>query len=72
VFSRGHINLAGIFGTDDAHNQGMYDKLEPIVEITSSVLKEKIDELMEQVWKHCPVINNLNQDSGLTWRVKIK
>ncbi len=72
IFSRGHINLAGIFGTDDANYEGMYDKLEPIVEIRSSAPKEKIDEMMEQVWKHCPVINNLNRDSGLTWRIKVK
>jgi uncharacterized OsmC-like protein len=72
VFSRGHINLAGIFGTDDANYQGMYDKLEPIVELTSSAPKEKIDEMMHQVWKHCPVINNVNQESGLRWKIKIK
>ncbi len=72
VFSRGHINLAGIFGTDDANYKGMYDKLEPIVELKTSAPKEKVDELMEQVWKHCPIINNFNGESGLQWRLKIK
>ena len=72
IFSRGHINLAGIFGTDDENYKGMYDKIEPIVEITTSAPKEKVDELMDEVWKHCPVINNLNLESGLTWRIKVK
>jgi len=72
VFSRGHINLAGIFGTDDAKYKGMYDKVEPIIEITSSASKEDIDKLMDEVWKHCPIINNFNSDSGLKWRIKIK
>lgn len=72
VFSRGNINLAGIFGTDDANYKGMYDNLEPIVEITTSASKEKVDELMDQVWKHCPIINNFNEESGLQWRIKIK
>ncbi|MFX0171765.1 MAG: OsmC family protein [Candidatus Hodarchaeota archaeon] len=72
VFSRGYINLAGIFGTDDANYKGMYDKLEPIVEIKSSTPKEKVAELMDQVWKHCPIINNFNNESGLEWRLKVK
>ncbi len=72
IFSRGHINLAGIFGTDDANYKGMYDKIEPIVEITTSAPKEKVDELMDQVWKHCPIINNFNLESGLQWRLKVK
>ena len=72
IFSRGHINLAGIFGTDDANYIGMYDNLEPIIEIKSSAPKEKIDELMNQVWAHCPVVNNFNKESGLHWKIKIK
>ena len=72
IFSRGHINLAGIFGTDDANYKGMYDNLEPIIEIKSSAPKEKIDELMTQVWKHCPIVNNFNKDSGLQWKIKVK
>jgi uncharacterized OsmC-like protein len=71
IFSRGHINLAGIFGTDENY-KGMYDKLEPIVELRTSAPKEKVDELMDQVWKHCPVVNNLNRESGLQWRIKVK
>ena len=64
--------LAGIFGTDDANYKGMYDNLEPIVEIHSSASKEKIDELMDQVWKHCPIVNNFNQNSKLKWKIKVK
>jgi len=72
VFSRGHINLAGIFGTDDANYKGMYDKIEPIVEITTTASKEQVDKLMDEVWKHCPIINNFNEKSGAEWRIKIK
>jgi len=72
VFSRGHINLAGIFGTDEANYQGMYDTVEPIVELRTSAPKEKVDQLMEQVWKHCPIVNNFNKESGVKWRIKVK
>ena len=72
IFSRGHINLAGIFGTDDANYKGMYDKIEPVVEITTTASQEQVDKLMEQVWKHCPIINNFNEKSGLEWRIKTK
>ena len=72
VFSRGHINLAGIFGTDDENFKGIYDHLEPIIELKTSASEDQINTLMEQVWKHCPIINNFNENSNLQWKLKIK
>ncbi|MCP4761240.1 MAG: OsmC family protein [archaeon] len=71
VNSRGHINLASIFGIDDSMLAG-YDDLEPIVTIKSPAPKEKIEELMEKVWTHCPIVTNFNMDSKLQWKLKIK
>ncbi|MHA1727103.1 MAG: OsmC family protein [Promethearchaeota archaeon] len=71
VNSRGHINLAPLFGLADDMLPG-YDQLEPLITIVSPAPKEKIEELMEIVWKHTPVITNFNMDSKLKWRLKIK
>lgn len=70
VNSRGHINLGSIFGIDDSLLAG-YDKLEPIITIKANASNEKIEELMNKVWTHCPVITNLNSDSQLRWKLKI-
>ncbi|NHI93882.1 MAG: OsmC family peroxiredoxin [Candidatus Lokiarchaeota archaeon] len=70
VFSRGHINLGGIFGVGD--EKPYYDNLRPLVRIKSSEPKEKIDELMNIVWERCPIINNMNMNSGLEWKVEVK
>jgi len=70
VFSRGHINLGGIFGIGD--EKPYYDKLNPLVKIKSSEPKEKIDDLMKTVWEKCPIINNLNMDSKLEWKIQTK
>ncbi|MHA1268365.1 MAG: OsmC family protein [Candidatus Helarchaeota archaeon] len=71
VFSRGHINLGGIFATDDSLKP-YYDNLNPVIQIKSSEPQEKIDKLMKEVWDHCPIINNLNKDSGLKWKYTVK
>ncbi len=71
VFSRGHINLGAIFGIDDNLLPG-YDKLEPVIRIKSSAPKEKIDELMDKVLTHCPVITNFGGASKIIPKIQIK
>ena len=71
VFSRGHINLGGIFGLDDNLLAG-YDKLEPVIRIKSSAPKEKVEAMMEKVLSHCPVITNFDGASKITPKVQIK
>jgi len=71
VFSRGHINLGAIFGLDDSKLAG-YDKLEPIIRIKANASDEKINELMDKVLSHCPVITNLGGASPITPKVQIR
>jgi uncharacterized OsmC-like protein len=71
VFSRGHINLGAIFGIDDNLLPG-YDKLEPIIRIKSSAPKEKVEELMQKVLSHCPIITNMKGASPITPQIQIK
>ena len=71
VYSRGHINLAGIFGLDDSKLPG-YDKVEPIIRIKSPAPQEKIEELMEKVYAHCPVITNFNGATPIKPELKYK
>jgi uncharacterized OsmC-like protein len=71
VFSRGHINLGGIFGINDNVLPG-YDKLEPVIRIRSSAPKEKVEELMEKVFSHCPVITNFKGASPINPKVQIR
>jgi len=71
VFSRGHINLGAIFGLDDSKLAG-YDDLEPVIRIKANASEEKINELMDNVFKHCPVINNFGGASPITPKVQIK
>jgi len=70
VFSRGHINLGAIFGIDDNLLPG-YDKLEPVIRIKSSAPKEKVEELMEKVFSHTPVITNFSGASVIKPKVQI-
>ncbi|TKJ18916.1 MAG: hypothetical protein CEE42_15995 [Promethearchaeota archaeon Loki_b31] len=71
VNSRGHINLAAIFGLDDKMLPG-YDKLEPVVRIKADAPKEKVEEMMEKVWTHCPVITNFNGASPIKPKLQIR
>jgi uncharacterized OsmC-like protein len=71
VFSRGHINLGAIFGIDDSKLAG-YDKLEPVIRIKADASEEKINQLMDKVFKHCPVINNFGGASQITPKVQIR
>ncbi|MHA2184160.1 MAG: OsmC family protein [Promethearchaeota archaeon] len=71
VNSRGHINLGAIFGIDDSLLAG-YDKLEPVVRIKANAPDEKINELMEKVFSHCPIITNMGGASPITPKVQIR
>jgi uncharacterized OsmC-like protein len=71
VFSRGHINLGAIFGIDDSKLAG-YDKLEPVIRIKADAPKEKINDLMEKVFSHCPVITNFGGASKIQPKVQIR
>ena len=71
VFSRGHLNLGALFGINDDMLPG-YDKLEPIIRIKSPEPEERINEMMEKVLTHCPVITNFNGATPLKYTVKYK
>ncbi|MHA1725990.1 MAG: OsmC family protein [Promethearchaeota archaeon] len=71
IFSRGHINLGAIFGIDDTKLAG-YDKLEPVIRIKADAPKEKIEELMEKVFAHCPVINNFAGATKINPKLQIR
>ncbi|MFW9772499.1 MAG: OsmC family protein [Candidatus Heimdallarchaeota archaeon] len=71
VFSRGHINLGAIFGIDDSKLAG-YDKLEPVIRIKAHAPDEKINELMDKVFNHCPVITNFGGASTIKPKVQIR
>ena len=71
VFSRGHINLGAIFGIDDSKLAG-YDKLEPVIRIKADAPDEKINELMDKVFTHCPIITNFGGASPIIPKVQIR
>lgn len=71
VFSRGHLNLGALFGIDDNKLPG-YDKLEPIIRIKADASEEKINELMEKAFTHCPVITNFGGATKITPKVQIR
>lgn len=71
VFSRGHINLGAIFGLDDSNLAG-FDNLEPIIRIKANTSEEKINELMDKVFNHCPIITNFSGVSTITPKVQIR
>jgi len=71
VNSRGHINLGAIFGLDDSKLAG-YDKLEPVIRIKADASDEKINELMDKVLSHCPIVTNFSGASPITPKVQIR
>ncbi len=71
VFSRGHINLGAIFGIDDSKLAG-YDRLEPVIRIKANASEEKINELMDKVFIHCPVLTNFGGASKIIPKVQIR
>lgn len=71
VNSRGHINLAAIFGIDDKLLPG-YDNLEPIIRIKAKAPDNRINDLMEKVFTHCPIITNFKGISSIKPKVQIK
>ncbi len=71
VFSRGHINLGSIFGLDENMLPG-YDKLEPVIRIKSPASEERIKEMMEKVYTHCPAITNMDGASSIKPTLKYR
>ena len=71
VFSRGHINLASIFGIDENMLAG-YDKLEPIIKIKADAPEEKVKEMMDKVLSHCPIITNMGGATPIKPKVQIQ
>ncbi len=71
VNSRGHINLGAIFGIDDNLLAG-YDKLEPVIRIKADAPEEKINEMMEKVLSHCPILTNMSGASPVKPKVQIR
>jgi len=71
VFSRGHLNLGSLFGMDDSKLPG-YDKLEPVIRIKADAPKEKVQELMDKVFTHCPVITNFGGATPIKPKLQIK
>ncbi|MGV9206004.1 MAG: OsmC family protein [Promethearchaeia archaeon] len=71
VFSRGHINLGAIFGLDEEMLAG-YDKLEPVVQIEADAPEEKVKEMMDKVFSHCPVITNFGGASPIKPKLRIR
>ena len=73
VFSRGHINLGSLFGLDKSGNMlAGYDKVEPIIRIKSPESEERINEMMEKVFTHCPIITNFAGASAIKPKVHYK
>ena len=70
VFSRGHINLGAIFGLNEDMRPG-YDKLVPIIKIKCSAPKEKVEEMMDKVLSHCPILEGFAGKSPIEPRVQI-
>jgi len=71
VFSRGNINLSGIFGLDENELPG-YKSLEPVVRIKANAPKEKVQEMMDKVLSHCPVITNFEGATPIQPKVQIQ
>lgn len=71
VYSRGKINLSGIFGLDEDELPG-YKSLEPVVRIKANAPKEKVEEMMDKVFSHCPVITNFSGATPIEPRLQIK
>ena len=71
IFSRGKINLSGIFGLDDNELPG-YTSLEPVIRIKANAPKEKVQEMMNQVLSHCPVITNFAGATPIEPKVQIQ
>ena len=71
IFSRGHINLASIFGIDENMLPG-YDKLEPIIKIKADAPEEKVKEMIDKALTHCPVITNMGGATPVKPKIQIQ
>ncbi|MHA1650468.1 MAG: OsmC family protein [Candidatus Helarchaeota archaeon] len=70
ISMRGNINLCGIFGIGD--HKAAFTDLKPIVRITTSEDKAKIDELLKNVEEHCPAFFLIRDANPIEWDVKLK
>ncbi|MHA1106503.1 MAG: OsmC family protein [Promethearchaeota archaeon] len=71
INSRGHINLASIFGLAEDLLPG-FDKIEPVITIKSPESQEKIDELMDKVYAHTPGIIAFCQENPVNCKVRLR
>ena len=70
ISMRGNINLSSIFGIGD--QKAAFTGLKPVVRITSSEDKSKIDELLKNVDAHCPAFFLVRDGSPIEWDIKLK
>ena len=70
ISMRGNINLSSIFGIGD--QKAAFSDLKPVVRITSSEDKGKIDELLKEVDAHCPAFFLVRNSSPIEWDIKLK
>ena len=59
------------FGIDDNMLAG-YDKLEPIIRIKADAPEAKVQELMDKVFSHCPIITNMGGATPIKPKLEIK
>ena len=71
IYSRGKINLSGIFGIDPNELPG-YTDFEPVIRIKADAPKEKIEELLDRALKHCPVMTNMGGATPIKPRIQIQ
>lgn len=56
VTARGHLDVRGLFGIDDSVRPG-FSGIELDVEVTGSESRERYQELLDEVDRHCPVLD---------------
>ncbi len=71
IYSRGKINLSGIFGIDEDELPG-YTDFEPVIRIKADAPKEKVQELLDRALKHCPVMTNMAGATPIKPRIQIQ
>ncbi|MHA1267455.1 MAG: OsmC family protein [Candidatus Helarchaeota archaeon] len=70
ISMRGDFNLCGIFGIGG--HKAAFTNLKPVVRLTTSEDKAKIDELLKNVEAHCPAYFLIRDSNPIQWEVRIK
>jgi uncharacterized OsmC-like protein len=70
ISMRGNINLSSIFGI--GNQKAAFSDLKPVVRLTTSEDKAKIDALLKNVDEHCPAFFLVRDANFLKWDVKIE